>query len=56
VAWVLHNPAVIAAIVGARSAQQVEQNIGAVELDLTDDDIAQIEASNVQQPELVTAD
>jgi aryl-alcohol dehydrogenase-like predicted oxidoreductase len=55
VAWVLHNPAVTAAIVGARSAQQVEQNVGAADLDLTDNDIAQIEASNVQQPELVTA-
>lgn len=40
VVWVLHNPAVTAAIVGARSAQQVEQNVGAAELDLTDDDIA----------------
>jgi aryl-alcohol dehydrogenase-like predicted oxidoreductase len=55
VAWVLHSPAVTAAIVGARSAQQVEQNVGAADLDLTDDDIAEIEASNVQQPELVTA-
>jgi aryl-alcohol dehydrogenase-like predicted oxidoreductase len=55
VAWALHNPAVTAAIVGARSAQQVEQNVGAAELDLTDDDIAEIEASNIQQPELVTA-
>jgi aryl-alcohol dehydrogenase-like predicted oxidoreductase len=55
VAWVLHSPAVTAAIVGARSAQQVEQNVGAADLDLTDDDIAEIEASNVQQPELVIA-
>jgi aryl-alcohol dehydrogenase-like predicted oxidoreductase len=55
VAWVLHNPAVTAAIVGARSSQQVEQNVGAADLDLTDDDIAEIEAGNVQQPELVTA-
>ena len=55
VAWVLHNPAVTGAIVGARSAQQVEQNVGAAELDLTDDDIVQIEARNVEEPELVTA-
>ena len=55
VAWVLHNPAVTAAIVGARSAQQVEQNVGAADLDLTDDDVAEIEASAVQEPELVTA-
>jgi aryl-alcohol dehydrogenase-like predicted oxidoreductase len=55
VAWVLHNPAVTAAIVGARSAQQVEQNVGAADLDLTDDDVAEIEGSTVQEPELVTA-
>jgi aryl-alcohol dehydrogenase-like predicted oxidoreductase len=55
VAWALHNPAVTAAIVGARSAQQVEQNVGAAELGLTDHDIAEIEAGNIQQPELVTA-
>jgi aryl-alcohol dehydrogenase-like predicted oxidoreductase len=55
VAWVLHNPAVTAAIVGARSAQQVEQNVGAADLDLTDEDVAEIEGSTVQEPELVTA-
>lgn len=55
VAWVLHNPAVTAAIVGARSAQQVEQNVGAAELDLTDDDLAQIEGRHVQEPEPATA-
>jgi aryl-alcohol dehydrogenase-like predicted oxidoreductase len=54
VAWVLHNPAVTAAIVGARSAQQVEQNVGAADLDLTNDDVAEIEGSTVQEPELVT--
>jgi aryl-alcohol dehydrogenase-like predicted oxidoreductase len=55
VAWVLHNPAVTAAIVGARSAQQVEQNVGAADLDLTDEDVAEIEGSAVQEPELITA-
>jgi aryl-alcohol dehydrogenase-like predicted oxidoreductase len=55
VAWVLHKPAVTAAIVGARSEQQVEQNVGAADLDLTDDDILQIEARSVEEPELVTA-
>jgi aryl-alcohol dehydrogenase-like predicted oxidoreductase len=55
VAWVLRNPAVTAAIVGARNAQQVEKNVGAAELDLTDDDVAEIEGRNVDEPELVTA-
>ena len=54
VAWVLHNPAVTAAIVGARSALQVEQNVGATELDLTADDIAEIEGRKVREPKPVT--
>jgi aryl-alcohol dehydrogenase-like predicted oxidoreductase len=55
VAWVLRNPAVTAAIVGARSPQQVEQNVGAAELHLTDADVAEIEGANEAQPVLVTA-
>ena len=53
VAWVLRNPAVTAAIVGARNAQQVEKNVGAAELQLTDEDVAEIEAAN--EPALVNA-
>src|SRR5262245_3624893 len=37
IAWVLRNPAVTAAIVGARNAQQVDRNVGAAELLLTDE-------------------
>jgi aryl-alcohol dehydrogenase-like predicted oxidoreductase len=55
VASVLHNPAVTAAIVGARNAQQVEQNVGAAEVHLTDDEVAEIEGRKVQDPQLVTA-
>ena len=55
VTWVLRNPAVTAAIVGARSAQQVEQNVGAADLYLTDEDIAEIEGSRLQEPQLVIA-
>ena len=55
VAWVLRNPAVTAAIVGARSPQQVEQNLGAADLYLTDDDVAEIEGRNTYKPALVTA-
>jgi aryl-alcohol dehydrogenase-like predicted oxidoreductase len=55
VAWVLRNHAVTAAIVGARSPQQVEQNVGAVELHLTDGDVAQIEGVGERKPNLVTA-
>lgn len=55
VAWVLRNPAVTAAIVGARNAVQVEKNVGAAELPLTDDDVAEIEGRKVQQPESIMA-
>ena len=55
IAWVLQNPAVTGAIVGARNAKQVEGNVGAAKLRLTDEEIATIEGKNVNQPELVTA-
>jgi aryl-alcohol dehydrogenase-like predicted oxidoreductase len=55
IAWVLHNPAVTGAIVGARSASQVERNVGAGELRLTDEDLAEIEGRFVTKPQLVTA-
>ncbi len=55
VAWVLRNPAVTAAIVGARNAQQVEKNVGAAELQLTDEEVAEIEGGKVQEPQPVMA-
>jgi aryl-alcohol dehydrogenase-like predicted oxidoreductase len=55
IAWVLQNPAVTGAIVGARNAKQVEGNVGAAELRLTDEEIVTIEGKNVNEPELVTA-
>jgi aryl-alcohol dehydrogenase-like predicted oxidoreductase len=55
VAWVLRNPAVTAAIVGARNAQQVERNVGAAELDLTEEEVAEIEGRNLKETELVAA-
>jgi aryl-alcohol dehydrogenase-like predicted oxidoreductase len=55
IAWALRNPAVTGAIVGARDAKQVEGNVGAASLQLTDDDIAEIEQKKVYEPELVNA-
>ena len=55
VSWVLRNPAVTAAIVGARNAQQVEKNVGAVDLQLSEADVAEIEGKKVQEPEPVMA-
>lgn len=49
VAWVLHNPAVTAAIVGSRSPEQVEQNVGAADLHLSDNDVVEIEGINKQK-------
>jgi aryl-alcohol dehydrogenase-like predicted oxidoreductase len=55
IAWALRNPAVTGAIVGARNATQVEGNIGAAQLHLTDNEVAEIEGKNIKQPELVSA-
>jgi aryl-alcohol dehydrogenase-like predicted oxidoreductase len=55
VAWTLRNPAVTAAIVGARNAKQVEENVGAADLHLTDEEIAEIDGKNIEEPELVKA-
>lgn len=44
IAWTLHHPAVTGAIVGARSAAQVDGWIGAATFRLTDAEIAEIEA------------
>lgn len=44
VAWTLRHPAVTGAIVGARSAGQIEGMIGAMDLRLTDDEAREIEA------------
>jgi aryl-alcohol dehydrogenase-like predicted oxidoreductase len=54
IAWTLQNPAVTGAIVGARNAKQVEGNIGAAEVRLTDEEVAEIEGKNIHEPELVT--
>jgi aryl-alcohol dehydrogenase-like predicted oxidoreductase len=49
IAWVLRNPAVTGAIVGARNAKQVEGNLGAAELNLTDEEVAEIEGKNEKE-------
>jgi aryl-alcohol dehydrogenase-like predicted oxidoreductase len=43
VAWALRNPAVDGAIVGFRRPDQVDPIVGAANLELTDDDVAEIE-------------
>jgi aryl-alcohol dehydrogenase-like predicted oxidoreductase len=55
ISWTLQNPAVTGAIVGARNAKQVEGNVGAAGLQLSPEEIAEIEGNNSYAPELVTA-
>ena len=43
-AWVLRNPNVASAIVGASRADQVTRNVEAVDITLDDDLVAQVEA------------
>lgn len=50
IAWTLANPAVTGAIVGGRSAEQVDGVIGAANLKLTEDDQAEIQAFVREQP------
>jgi len=55
IAWTLRNPAVTGAIVGARNAKQAGANVGAADVCLTDEEIAEIEGKNEYAPQLVTA-
>ncbi len=50
IAWTLRNPAVTAAIVGVRSAQQVNGIAGAAEVKLNADDIREIQQALTLQP------
>jgi len=43
IAWTLRNPAVDAAIVGFRSPEQVEPLVAAARIDLSDEDLNQID-------------
>lgn len=43
-AWLLHKPGVTAPIIGATKMYQLEEAVGAVEISLSDDEIARIEA------------
>jgi aryl-alcohol dehydrogenase-like predicted oxidoreductase len=49
VAWTLRNPAVTGAIVGVRSAQQVDGAIGAAEIQLNSNDLLEIEQAMALQ-------
>ena len=55
IAWTLRQPAVTAAIVGMRSARQVDGVIGAAEFRLTADEIAGIDAFLAQERSVATS-
>src|SRR3981081_1984343 len=46
IAWVLSRPAVSSVIVAARKAEQLEDNIRAADLRLSDDDVRQLDAAS----------
>ncbi len=46
IAWVLSRPAVSSVIIAARKADQLEDNISAVDLRLSDDDVGQLDAAS----------
>lgn len=47
-AWLLTRPAVTSLIIGARTDEQLEDNLAASDLELTDDEIARIEEASRQ--------
>lgn len=55
IAWTLRHPAVTGAIVGMRSAKQVDGVIGAMDFRLNADEIAEIAQSRAETPAPVTA-
>jgi aryl-alcohol dehydrogenase-like predicted oxidoreductase len=55
IAWTLRNRAVTGAIVGARNAKQVEGIVGAANLRLSPEEIAEVEKENEPEPQLVNA-
>ena len=42
-AWTLQNPGVTAPIIGARTAEQLQENLGALEVDLTPSQVARLD-------------
>jgi aryl-alcohol dehydrogenase-like predicted oxidoreductase len=50
IAWTLRLPAVTGAIVGGRRPEQVDGIVGAADLQLTDDELDEIEAFLAENP------
>ncbi len=52
-AWLMHNPAVSAPIIGATKMKHLEEAIAAVDVELSDEDIARLEEPYVTHPVLM---
>jgi aryl-alcohol dehydrogenase-like predicted oxidoreductase len=50
-AWLLHQPQVTSVIVGAKRPEQLADNIGATEVQLSPDELARIDAASKLRPE-----
>ncbi len=50
-AWLLHQPAVTSVLIGANRADQLQDNIGAVAVKLTEEDLAAIDEASALPPE-----
>jgi aryl-alcohol dehydrogenase-like predicted oxidoreductase len=50
-AWLLHRPAVSSVIVGANRRDQLTNNLGAVDVTFTDDELARIDEASALSPE-----
>jgi aryl-alcohol dehydrogenase-like predicted oxidoreductase len=50
-AWLLHRPAVASVIIGARNSDQLADNLGAADLELTEDELARLD--EVSAPPLI---
>lgn len=49
-AWTLRNPAVVSPVMGARTLQQAEDNFGALEIVLADEQLARLDAVSAVPP------
>lgn len=51
IAWLLHQPAVTSVIIGARNAEQLKDNLGSVNVKLSEADLAELNEASQLAPE-----
>ncbi|MEZ5287831.1 MAG: aldo/keto reductase [Vicinamibacterales bacterium] len=50
-AWLLHRPVVMSVIIGAKSPEQLDDNLAAVDVRLSDEELARLDAVSALPPE-----